>query len=183
VNRKIAQERITGRMECAFMVRASPWGAYGKRFMLPANAWLWYTGKMLATIEGLKKDLTELAGILNRFRSEAVQLRVLDGLFTKRDAPTPAQTAQRKMRLRAGGISGRRRARKPMSATAALNVLVSKGYFKRRRLLMDVVQACEDKAGAKVTAVNLGGVIAKFSEEGKLRRAKNDQGKFEYWLA
>jgi hypothetical protein len=68
-----------------------------------------------------------------------------------------------------------------MGATGALNALIKQGYFKTRRTIADVVEACESKVGVSIKVTNLSGPLARFVQEGRLHRAKNKEDKYEYW--
>ena len=149
---------------------------------------------MLSTITGLKDDLRKLAGVLNQFRSEAVQVRLLEQFSRilpspgselvnptekpRRGRPPKVQTSV----IQPNVVPARRKGkRSAMGATGALNALLSKGYFKSRRTIADIVQACESKVGVSIKVTNLSGPLARFVQEGKLQRAKNKADKFEYW--
>ena len=150
---------------------------------------------MLSTITGLKEDLAKLAGVLNQFRSEAVQVKLLDRFFNILPAPGTelvnpvATTKPRRGRppkvqtitTQSHEVPAKRGKRSAMGATGALDALLSKGYFKSRRTIGDIVQACESKVGVSIKVTNLSGPLARFVQEGKLQRAKNKDDKFEYW--
>ena len=152
---------------------------------------------MLSTIEGLKDDLAKLAGVLNQFRSEAVQIKLFDrllGLAAPASAPAtiavtevkprrgrPPKAARQVIQPNTLPARGKKTRRGNMGETGALNALIAKGYFKSRRNIAEIVLACESKAGVSVKVTNLSGPLGRFVDEGKLQRAKNSQSKFEYW--
>jgi hypothetical protein len=152
---------------------------------------------MFLNLDPLKNDLTKLAGILNQFKSELVQTKLVE-MFFSGVAPSSAaaEAPRRKGRPPGSGkkaavaaavgaapkaAAGKRRARGKMGATGALNALIKQGYFKTRRTIADVVDACESKVGVTIKVTNLSGPLARFVQEGRLHRAKNKEDKYEYW--
>ncbi|RBP41465.1 hypothetical protein DES53_107297 [Roseimicrobium gellanilyticum] len=151
---------------------------------------------MLSTITGLKDDLAKLAGVLNQFKSETVQVKLLEQFFAI--GPTPgselvnpvATTKPRRGRppkAQVGSVQSpstpfrKKGKRSAIGATGALNALLGQGYFKSRRTIADITAACESKAGVTIKVTNLSGPLARFVEERRLQRAKNKDDKFEYW--
>ena len=153
---------------------------------------------MLSTITGLKDDLAKLAGVLNQFKSETVQVKLLEQFFAISPAPgselvNPVAEAKprrgRPPKAQAVGVQSstapakKKGKRSAMGATGALKALLSQGYFKSRRSIADITAACESKAGVTIKVTNLSGPLARFVQERKLKRAKNKDDKFEYWAA
>jgi hypothetical protein len=155
---------------------------------------------MLSTIEGLTKDTSDLAGVLNQFKSEAVQVKVLDRLLEMFTAPiSAAASVIEKVATGAEPVAPKRRGRPPkaqvaptkaerrkrkrsaMGATGALHALLAQGYFKKRHTISEIVEACQSKLGVAIKVTNLSGPLGKFVDEKKLLRAKNKDGRFEYW--
>lgn len=151
---------------------------------------------MFLNLDPLKSDLTKLAGILNQFKSELVQTKLVEMFFSGAGvaAPAPAAEAPRRKgrppgsgKAKAAAVAaapkpaGKRRARGKMGATGALNALIKQGYFKTRRTIADVVDACESKVGVPIKVTNLSGPLARFVQESRLQRAKNKEDKYEYW--
>jgi hypothetical protein len=150
---------------------------------------------MFLNLDPIKSDLTKLAGILNQFKSELVQTKLVEMFFSGAGVvPAPAEAPRRKGRPPGSGKAkaaaaaatapkpaGKRRARGKMGATGALNALIKSGYFKTRRTIADVVDACESKVGVPIKVTNLSGPLARFVQEGRLQRAKNKEDKYEYW--
>jgi hypothetical protein len=149
---------------------------------------------MFLNLDPLKSDLTKLAGILNQFKSELVQTKLVEMFFSGAGvAPAPAEAPRRKGRPPGSGKAkaaasaaapkpaGKRKARGKMGATGALNALIKQGYFKTRRTIADVVDACESKVGVPIKVTNLSGPLARFVQESRLQRAKNKEDKYEYW--
>lgn len=156
----------------------------------PSLAWT-----VLSTLKGMKDDLSDLAGVLNQFENEAVQVKVLDRLFDMLEAPVAALTTIAAAQARRGSppkvkrvvvkptkAEVKRMTRKSMGATGAVHALISKGYFKTRRTIADIVRACESRVGVRIKVTHLSGPLGNFVKGKKLQRAKNKDGRFEYWV-
>lgn len=150
---------------------------------------------MISIPASLKKDLGQLAGLLNQFKSEAVQVKLLEqfmstakavaapvvSLASAVAAPAPAR------RGRPPGSSAKAASPKPakkrskMGATGALHKLLESGFFKAHRSISDVTEACKSKLGLDIAVTNLSGPLMRFVGEKKLVRAKNKDDKYEYW--
>ncbi len=149
--------------------------------------------QMFSALLRLKDDLAKLAGVLNQFKSDAVQLKVLDQFFSIGPAPgselvNPVEKPRRgrppKVSKAVAGKNpapAKRGKRSGTGATGTLNALLSQGYFRSRRTIADITAACASKIGVTIKVTNLSGPLARFVQEGKLQRAKNKDGKFEYW--
>jgi hypothetical protein len=159
----------------------------------------------------LKKDIGQLAGVLNQFKSDAVQVKLLD-LFLSGAGPAarPATAATAAPAAPAAAVPKRRgrppgsgkkkkaataaapapaakagkrgrRKRSKMGATGALHQLIESGFFKTHRSIADVTGACKSKLGLDMAVTNLSGPLMRFVKEKKLVRAKNKDDKYEYW--
>src|SRR5689334_19669986 len=151
----------------------------------------------------LKKGLGRLAGLLNRFKSEAVQMKLLDRVLSgvgsvvhpvvsavsapfaapKRRGRPPGSGKKKAAKAATAPTAGRpgRRKRSKMGATGALHKLIESGFFKAHRSIADVTDACKSKLGLDIAVTNLSGPLMRFVSEKKLVRAKNKDDKYEYW--
>lgn len=147
----------------------------------------------------LKKDLGQLAGVLNQFKSEAVQVKLLDQFLSggvvvaakpvaAAAAPVPARRgrppgsgAKKAAKAAPAAPKAGRRKRSKVGATGALNKLMEGGFFKAHRTIADVTAACKSRLGLDIAVTNLSGPLMRFVEEKKLVRAKNKDEKYEYW--
>jgi hypothetical protein len=162
-----------------------------------------YSTFMINIPATIRKGIGELATVLNQFKSEAVQVKLLDRFLsgvteTATAVSTPLTSAAPKRRGRPPGSGakkvlkdsavvtvnvGKKRGRKrsKMGATGALHKLMASGFFKTRRSISDVTEACKNKLGMDIAVTNLSGPLMRFVSEKKLLRAKNKDDKFEYW--
>lgn len=151
----------------------------------------------------IKKDIGKLAGLLNQFKSEAVQVKLLDRFLSgvgavvqpvvaavsspfaapKRRGRPPGSGKKKAAKTATAPTAGRpgRRKRSKMGATGALHKLIESGFFKAHRSIADVTDACKSKLGLDIAVTNLSGPLMRFVSEKKLVRAKNKDDKYEYW--
>lgn len=145
----------------------------------------------------LKRQLAELSETVNKFESEAVQLRIVELLFDQaRDEPgfsekqspdyRPGPTsgyADWPAATSSGGRPGRPRKTAPSAsgAVAALAKLTDSDFFQERRTIGDIVKKCEQDAGVRYKSNAFSGPLSRYAASGILKRDKNADGKFEYY--
>lgn len=142
----------------------------------------------------MKAQLSELATILNAFKSEAVQLRILDLVLEKQS------TEETPDRLVSGKTTGRsRKQRKPTTkktdvaaptkrkkasagtgAVATLTDLLSGTYCDKPRGIGDIVKHCKDKLARTFKPNDFSGKLARMVRSGELTREKNADSQYEY---
>jgi len=153
--------------------------------------------------KSLKQQLKELASIINSYKSEAVQLKIVEELLGKQgltviSAPAPARAAapkakakngRRKRRkvaaapkvLKPGQKPGRRARRSErLGVVRILNGLIEEGFFKKAKPIGEVVARANSKHGASFKQADFSGPLLKLTRDLKLTRAQNPAGKFEY---
>lgn len=141
-------------------------------------------------IEKLKKQLVEIAEVVNSFQSEAVQVRVVDRLldeimetervetegseiFNKR-----AQKPREENYNHANEVAQRRK--KP-GATKVLNQLLSGDFFKTPHSISSIADYCRENFDSEFKTSELSGILLKLAKENKLKRERsNDNNRFEY---
>jgi hypothetical protein len=150
---------------------------------------------MFKDLDALKAQLKELAEVVNAFKSEAVQLRVIELIFSAsggQEEPSETHTASND----AASRRPRRRAPKPTSikgseerkaarrggrgAKATLARALSEGYFKKAHTLGELVQHVETNMASKFKQSDFSGSLARYVRDGKLKRSKNSEGQYEY---
>jgi hypothetical protein len=157
---------------------------------------------MIKNFDETKKQLNELAPIINAFKSEAVQLRivelVLQGKTSASDSGEPAddfeddtsQQQDRRPRVRrkpkktvptgADARSSRRRSLGTGPASL-LEILIRDGFFKKRQTIGQIVEYCGSHKARKIKPNDISGKLARFVRNGRLKREKNAEGQFEYY--
>ncbi len=139
---------------------------------------------MSKPIEKLKKQLIEISEVVNAFRSEAVQVRVVDKLleamieFEKTEADNGEIFHKKKTDTTANHSAA---ARKKPGATRVLNQLLSTDFFKSPHSIAAIAEYCRKKFNSDFKTSELSGILLKLSNENKLRRQRNDENnRFEY---
>ncbi len=139
---------------------------------------------MSKPIEKLKKQLIEISEVVNAFRSEAVQVKIVDKLldamieFEKQDGDNSEILSGRKI---AGDYDTRAGARKKPGATRVLNQLLSTDFFKTPQSISSIAEYCKAHFDSDFKTSELSGILLKLSNENKLKRQRNDENnRFEY---
>lgn len=148
---------------------------------------------MIKDFDFLKQQVRELAGVLNEFKSEAVQLRVVELLFQrmeiesegdriekqKKEVETKAKPevkqkakVMRPKRIPKGGRPG---------PIVIVKQLIEEGFFKTPKVVQDVVTHCQSEGGRnyKSSALSIG--LLRAARSKALQRRKNAEGQFEYY--
>ncbi len=139
-------------------------------------------------IEKLKKQLIEISEVVNSFRSEAVQVRVVDRLldaiieFEKGDSEGP-EIFKKSLKHRPDedlNYSSDRGGKKP-GATKVLNQLLSTSFFDIPHSISSIATYCKDNFDSDLKTSELSGILLKLANEHKLRRERsNENNRFEY---
>lgn len=140
-------------------------------------------------IEKLKKQLLEISEVVNSFRSEAVQVKIIDRLLDaimepeKGDVEGTDAYGKRGRKPKSGdddenfSSSGRK---KP-GATKILNQLLSTDFFDIRHSISEIAEYCKEHYDSDFKTSELSGILLKLAKENKLRRERsNDNNRFEY---
>jgi hypothetical protein len=139
-------------------------------------------------IEKLKKQLMEISEVVNSFRSEAVQVRVvdrlLDAMIELEKADTDGVEIFSKRGYKQKSDDDRsvpaRGAKKP-GATKVLNQLLAGDFFHTARSISSIANYCKDNFDSDFKTSELSGILLKLANEGKLRRERsNENNRFEY---
>lgn len=154
---------------------------------------------MFENFEKVKEQLTELAEVINRFKSEAVQLRLLEMLLGK--AQPAALAVQHEERI---ATSRRRVRRKPESRTetaeneqtkkkrtgsagtgavATLAKTYQEGFFSQPRTIGDICAYCETSHARRIKPNEISGKLGRMVREHQLSRNKNSEGQYVYTKA
>lgn len=147
----------------------------------------------MKNFEQIKGQLKELAEIVNSFKSEAVQLRIVDLVFgvsqpdlegDRKEAPAnPVKLKSHKRKAaKSPGDAEKQKIARPTGrgARAALAKLVETGFFKKPQTIRSIVEHCETNLASKYKQSEFSGTLARFIRDGKLKRAKNNDNQYEY---
>ena len=146
---------------------------------------------MAKKIESLKEQLKEVSSLLNIFKSEAVQIRILELLFEKEfkskglsfdrgNGKTvregkPGRPKLNKPEKKAGRKSKARRTN--AGPTVFLSKLESENFFHQPRSLRDIVNYCNSKLVQTFKTTDFTSPMAKMVKENKLKKGRSADGK------
>ncbi len=149
---------------------------------------------MMEKLDTVKKQLSELAKVINEFKSEAVQLRVLEIFYgeqtSRNGSDEPEITpAQRKSRVRRttkskGSVATtsekKNKAPAGKGAVASLAKLVSGSFFDKPRTIGDIVEHCKINMARTFKPNEFSGKLGRMVDAGVLTRKKNADNQYEY---
>lgn len=139
-------------------------------------------------IEKLKKQLLEISEVVNSFRSEAVQVRIIDRLLDaisesdkgEVEGMTIDNIGRNRRKLRSSDDESMTGRKKP-GATKILNQLISTDFFNARHSISEIADYCRQHYDSEFKTSELSGILLKLAKESKLRRERsNDNNRFEY---
>lgn len=152
---------------------------------------------MIKNFDEIKAQLKDLSEVINGFKSEAVQLRIVELVFGLENDEqgqngTEGETVKPKPRRK----TARKRTAKPSNenpspkksgkrasgqgAVATLTRLVEEGFFESPRTIGDVVEHCDHNLARKFKANEFSGKLGRLVREGTLARTKNSENQYEY---
>jgi len=138
--------------------------------------------------EKLKKQLIEFSEVVNLFKSEAVQVKVIDKLLevmTEADRTDPdfmERPNRTAVRTRTNESSYEHAGPKKPGATKVLNQLLSNtDFFNSHRSISSIADYCKANYNSEFKTSELSGILLKLANEHKLRRERSDtNNRFEY---
>lgn len=140
-------------------------------------------------IEKLKKQLVEISEVVNSFKSEAVQVRVVDRLLDAMIEMEKAENegvdifSKRSIKYKSdddGNYTNGKGAKKP-GATKILNQLLSTDFFDQPHSISSIASYCKDNFDSEFKTSELSGILLKLANENKLKRERShDNNRFEY---
>jgi hypothetical protein len=139
-------------------------------------------------IEKLKKQLTEISEVVNLFKSEAVQLRIVEKLLdviadSDRSETEGIEVISKKgHKLKTEDTQAvYDNGRKKPGATKVLNQLLNSDFFYTPRSISSIANYCKDNFDSDFKTSELSGILLKLANEHKLRRERSqDNNRFEY---
>lgn len=154
-------------------------------------------------LDDMQKRLKAIADVVNAFKSEAVQLRVVEVLLGQLGVPAapaakldlkPSRRAKRrktstKSEVPASGAekpkpqkAARATARSSASpgAFAMINQLLGDGFFKTPITIGAIVAHCRTAKGHHYKASECSPALLRLLRDNKLKREKNKDGQYEY---
>lgn len=150
---------------------------------------------MIKNFEELKKQLAELSSVINSFKSEAVQLKIVELIFRggtpdeeePEDTQTDQTTVKKKSKPRnktgkkkasAKSSSGKKTAK--VGPATILSELIDDGFFNKPKTISAIITHSDSKKARKFKANELSSPLARFVRDGRLNREKNQDNQYEY---
>ncbi len=148
---------------------------------------------MLKNFEAIKAQLAELADVINKFKSEAVQLRIVELVLQGKNVETGGESSNEVATTKKG-----KKKRKPASSstntadgkkkkasggTGAIATLVKvygEGFFSKPRTISDILAHCETNLARRIKANEISGKLGRMVRTGELKRTKNTDNQYEY---
>jgi hypothetical protein len=149
---------------------------------------------MIEKLSEMKGQLSELATVLNKFSSEAVQLRLLDLVFGKKESTADPLSSEpvkapRKASLRKASKAKKQADAHPekrkkgstgTGAVAALVQLASTNFFDKPKTINDIIEHCKQHLARTYKANEFSGKLGRLVRTKDLTRAKNADKQYEY---
>jgi hypothetical protein len=154
--------------------------------------------EMIENFETVKKELRELAGVINTFKSEAVQLRIVElilgaSAIQKDQIPAKETVSQKPKRkkqkaaTKSADVAGKKGKKKATAAgtgaVATLSQLAEGDFFSKPRTINDIIQHCSTSFARKFKANEFSSKLGRMVRNGKLTRKKNADNQYEYTKA
>lgn len=153
---------------------------------------------MIKDFDVMKQQLRDLAGVLNDFKSEAVQLRVVEFLFQQMGIESQdiegrkgAAEKQKKdvIRKSKSGIKEKEKKARAKRVSkggrpgpgAIISQLIAEGFFKKPKLVQDIITHCQSKSGYSYKTSELSVGLVRAVRNKALQRRTNAQNQFEYF--
>jgi hypothetical protein len=149
---------------------------------------------MIKNFEEVKKQLAELSDAVNKFKSEQVQLKIVELIFRGAGADEdhsedPSNPAPKKRVRRNKGKgtaaaaqdtgSAKKRAASGTGPMSTLEQFIQDGFFSQKRTIGTVVDHCKTKA-RNFKNNELSGPLGRLVRNNKLSRTKTSDGQWEY---
>ncbi len=146
-------------------------------------------------VQTLKQRLKELADVINAFKSESVQLKVLEFLLAGEKPESEDQRHERRKRSRRpkppkmaeekGDATSKAGAKAKRAATgrgsfALVSSLVDEGFFKTPRTIRSIIDHCGTHKGHHFEANEISPVLLRLLRNETLTRKKNKDNQYEY---
>ncbi|HOZ49424.1 MAG TPA: hypothetical protein PLO37_04280 [Candidatus Hydrogenedentes bacterium] len=148
---------------------------------------------MIRNFDVIKEQLKDLSSVINSFKSEAVQLRLIELVFEKGGSDDEHDEAHTKNKSPVQRQAGRKSVKTPPTTgtpkakasgrpggKAMLERLHSEGFFKKPKTIKQLVEHCEHNLAFKYRQSDFSGPLGRLTRDGKLKREKNVNKQYEY---
>ena len=150
--------------------------------------------EMIENFGTLKKELRELAGVINAFKSEAVQLRIVelilgaseiqeDQILTTETVSQKPTRKKKEAKPKSADVSmkkGKKTVSAGTGAVATLSRLAEGDFFSKPKTINDIIKHCSTHHARKFKANEFSGKLARMVRNSQLTRKKNADKQYEY---
>lgn len=155
---------------------------------------------MIRNFDAIKEQLRELSAVINSFKSEAVQLRLVELVFEATESsdadavddagkPKAKPKPKRPMRRKAAKsgpdspTKAKGKAKGKAGRPGGKSMLVrlhGEGFFKKAKTIKQIVEHCEQNLALKYKQTDFSGPLGRLTRDGALSRKKNSDKQYEY---
>lgn len=153
---------------------------------------------MIENFESVKKQLSQLAEVINLFKSEAVQLRIIELVLGQSEDTIEPNGEVKKVRRKSAarrrksastpkhdvedgsGSARKNKAAGSKGAQATLTQLLAGTFFDKPKTIGEIVEHCKHNLALSLKASDFSGKLARAIRDGKLTRKKNSDNQYEY---
>ena len=149
---------------------------------------------MIDDFNTVKKQLSELAGVINSFKSESIQLRIVELILGRKyqseesddnvTTETKPKSRPRKPaaeKKRAGTPSQKKRkSAVGAGAVASLAQLAEGKFFDKPKTIGDIIEHCKHNLARTFKPNEFSGKLGRMVRNGELSRKKNADKQYEY---
>lgn len=146
---------------------------------------------MIKNFDSIKNQLNELAPIINSFKSESVQLKIVEIIFgdaviekeiVKVDTKPTAHLKPKKRKIKPSSENNNQpKSKRKKGQISLLNELIEEGYFSRKRTVNEIVIYCSTNKASTIKSKDYASALTRYIRDGKLKREKNESGQYEYF--
>ena len=154
---------------------------------------------MIKNFDEIRKQLADLAEVINGYKSEAVQLKIIEALLSG-TAPesliaphevvgvanlqrSKSNAKKKKSIPSGGGSDGAKPGKAGGKKTPKKSVvqLVGQGFFKERKTVPQVQEHLKTKLAANFAVSSLQNALNSLLHDDTIKREKNKEDQYEYW--
>jgi hypothetical protein len=144
---------------------------------------------MIDNFESIKQQLIQLAEVVNSFKSETVQLRIVDYLIggikpeqilrETIEKEKPSRKGKRKKTEKNNGIK-KTKVSSGDGPYSMVNKLLETDFFKSPKTMKNIIEYCDLHFAKKIKANEISSKLARLVRDRTLTRAKNKDNQYEY---
>lgn len=147
---------------------------------------------MIQNFEQIREQLEKLAPTINAYKSEAVQLRIVELVFAQRPVAPVFSNPASKVTVPDDppSVSADEKQRKPRKVVAKkagrpgpgamVDTLIEEGYFKAAKGVSEVVKYCRESKVEMYSNTEISVSLSRAVKAGKLKREKTADEQFTY---